>query len=252
MKYVAIFYKRIQLVSGVGCGRWLGEQGLVVVRILGSGVRYTHIARTGLGCVNDVAVSRSLLSTTGVVPKRGICVTSGGGNRHFRACVVGNRHNSNGVYLGNTTTHGIRPSSVIVVVSCTLVSFRRTGSFGPSIVFPSPTAGGMMGWGDVFSVFVEGALSCEVWTKLFFFVCSVFLLLLYFWLFIRDHHYLATIARNRGRDNSATCGVTAYVGRQSEEYRILVCNGHSFPSWLRSFSEAESGQIQQRSSACSD
>lgn len=129
--------------GGLGLG---GSRPLVVVRILGSGVRYTHIARTGLGCVNDVAVSRGLLSTTGVVTNRGICVTSGGGNRHFRACVVGNRHKSNGVYLGNTTTHGMRPSSVIVVVSCTLVSFRRTGSFGPAIVFPSPTAGDMIGW----------------------------------------------------------------------------------------------------------
>lgn len=112
--------------------------------MLGSGLRYIHMARTGLGCVNDVAVSRSLVSTTGVVTNRGIRVISGGGNREFRACVVGNRHNSKYVYLGKTTTQGMRINSVIVVVSCTVVSFRRTGSFGPAIIFPSSTVGGVM------------------------------------------------------------------------------------------------------------
>lgn len=109
---------------------------VVRVRMLGDGLRYIAMARTGLGCVNDVAVSRSLVSTTGLVTKRGIRVISGGGNRHLRACVVGNRHNDNYVYLGNTTTHGIRMNSAIVVVTCTLVSFRRTGAFGPAIIFP--------------------------------------------------------------------------------------------------------------------
>lgn len=102
------------------------------------------MARTGLGCVKDVAISRSLLSTTGLVTGRGITVIGGGGNRHFRACVVGNRQNSKIIYLGKTTTHGTRPNSVVVVVSCTLVSFRRTGAFGPSIIFPSATAGGLV------------------------------------------------------------------------------------------------------------
>lgn len=140
MNYVAICYNRMHLVSGVGCGKWQ----VVVVRILGSGLRYMAIARTGLGCVNDVAVSRSLVSTTGVVTNRGMRVMSGGGNRHFRACVVGNRHDSNYVYLGKTTTHGMRINSIIVVVSCTLVSFRRTGAFGPAIMFPSATAGHLL------------------------------------------------------------------------------------------------------------